>query len=123
VQIGIELIQGVELAVFGDRLLPPRRRLDGLDLGVSPGQGVGRSLVQPPTDGISQRLVEANLRPLDATGKDVFARNRRKRDGGQQSANRENENQTAQTPHRPTPLFCQAASGTAPLLRKPATRS
>src|SRR6266849_4360650 len=36
-QIGVELIEGVELAVFGDRLLPPRRRLDGLDLGVSPG--------------------------------------------------------------------------------------
>src|SRR6202040_11858 len=103
--------------------LPPRRRLDGLDLGVPPAQSVGRTLVQSPTDGISQRLIEANLRLPNATREEVFAGNRGKRDGGQQSADHEDENQTTQTPHRPTPLFCQAASGTATLLRKPATRS
>src|SRR2546423_15096035 len=79
-QIAIETTQRVELAVFRQWQLPPGRCLDGLDLHIAPGQGVGGPLVQSPTDRVRQRLVEGNLRPADIAGEEVLAAARRGRD-------------------------------------------
>src|SRR6266702_1500215 len=80
-QIAIETTQRVELAVFSQRQLPPRRGLDRLDLCVAPGQGVGGPGIQPAADRVRQRLIEGNLRSADVAGQDVLAGNRREWDG------------------------------------------
>ena len=108
-QVAIEKTQGVELAVLGQRQLPPRRRFDGLDLRIPPGQGVGFPLIQSPADRVRQRQVEGNLRPADIAVQDVFARNRRERDGGEQPSHDDHEHQAPQTPHHRTSFVRQRA--------------
>ena len=108
-QVAIEMTQGVELAVLAQRQLPPRRRLDGLDLGVPPGQGVGRPWIQSAADRVHQRLVERHLRPADIAGQDVLAGNRRQWDGGEQPSHYDHEHQAPQTPHHRTSFVRQRA--------------
>ncbi|TME78423.1 MAG: hypothetical protein E6I47_12600 [Chloroflexi bacterium] len=113
-QIAVETTQCVELAVLGQRHLPPRRGFDGLDLRVAPGQGVGFPLIQSAADRVRQRLIEGNLRSADVAGQDVLAGNRREWDGGEQPSHHDPEHEAPQTPHRTAPLCRLAACGTTP---------
>src|SRR6266550_7382164 len=115
-------MQLIQLAVFDDRGLPPGGRLDRAHLRVLPDELIRPVRVEPAPDGGRQGLVEAGLRLPYAPGEDVLAGNRRKRYGGQQPTDDENEDQTPQTPHRRHPFRLGSVRADA-FLRLPATRS
>ena len=93
-QLRLKQGQLVELVVLGNRGLPPGRCLDRLDLAVAPGHRVGDSRLQAALHRRGKRLIKGCLGLLDAGGQDVLAGHGRKRDGGQQATDYNNEDES-----------------------------